>query len=516
MTSEPTPDQLPILTNVGVEGDVPITERMKEYFDRPIEVVSTSGQSVEFAGRLKPGTASRMHSLPDFHLANLPTLEHVSDQEILGETDSILSALQLTSVNPFHYFDRYLRIESDWSKAIRRHLITLRFVKSLLIGRRYHFIRGENVTQLGCIIQMASRSLGHKFLRPANARISNRLEFDGQVPGELLGWKSAYEAFSRDENLSTDLADSRREAVDWIDAFRSRPERPIWSTNHKGLKFHPAKQIPLYTSLAAKRILKPLRQNPAMRKYDRSAGYVRMPGLEFIKQVIVPDIRSVIQRRRKLFRTSPDLNGKFIYFPLHYTPEISTMVYGYRYESQLDLIRNLAAYLPTGYQLMVKEHEPMLGRRPYAFYKSLERFYNVRFVPPRVSTFDLIRNSRGVAVITGTAGWEAFALGKPVIAFGDVFFRHFPNVLGLEVGPDMGHLIENYLENFKPDEKAISDSVAAYFACTRRSTLVDLGEDTEYANASEEADNFVMACEWALGLLGSESSVTGRPAASVS
>ena len=80
----------------------------------------------------------------------------------------------------------------------------------------------------------------------------------------------------------------------------------------------------------------------------------------------------------------------------------------------------------------------------------------------------------------------------------------------------MGHLIEDYLANFKPDEKAISDSVAAYFACTRRSTMVDLGEDTDYANASKESDNFVMACEWALGMLESESWVTGRPAASVS
>lgn len=515
MAPDSSSTRLPILTTVGVEGHVPITERMKEHFDHPIEIMSIHGQGVEFAGRLKPGTASRTHFFPDFCLANRPSLENTSDQEVLEETSAILSELQLTSVNPYHYFDRHLRIENDWSKVIRNHLLSMRFIKSLLIGRRYHFIRGENTSQIGCMIQLASQALGHRFLRPKNARISNRLEFDGPVPGELLGWKSAYEAFSQDGSLNSSMTDSRREALDWLDEFRSRPERPSWSINHSRLKYHPAKQLALYASLAAKRILKPFRQSHAMRKYDRSTGYARLPGAQFIRHVIGPDVRSAIHRRRKLFRTSPSLDGKFIYFPLHYTPEISTLVYGYRYENQFDLVRNIAAYLPTGYQLMVKEHTSMLGRRPYSFYKSLETLYNVRFVPPQVSTFDLISKSRGVAVITGTAGWEAFAKGKPVIAFGDVFFRHFPNVLGLEIRPDMGRLIKDYLENFKPDEKSIRDSIAAYFACTRRSTMVDLGEDTDYVKASTEADNFVMACEWALGLLDSESSAIHHPAGAV-
>ena len=244
-----------------------------------------------------------------------------------------------------------------------------------------------------------------------------------------------------------------------------------------------------------------------MRQYDRSTGFSRFPGVNFYRSVIRPDLRSVVHRRRKLFRNLPDLDGDYIYFPLHYTPEISTLVYGYRYETQIGLIRTLAAYLPTGYRLLVKEHTSMVGRRPYSFYKELESFYNVTFVPPQASTFDVMSKSRAVAVITGTAGWEAFVQGKPVLAFGDVFFREFPNVLGLEATPDMGESIRSYLDHFEPDEKAIRDSIAAYFASTCDSTMVDVGNDTKHLQAHTQAKKFSVACDWALGILSLESQV---------
>ena len=129
----------------------------------------------------------------------------------------------------------------------------------------------------------------------------------------------------------------------------------------------------------------------------------------------------------------------------------------------------------------------------------------MEFVPPQVSSFDLIRKCRAISVITGTAGWEGFALGKPVIAFGDVFFRHFPNVLGMEICPTMGIAIQEYIDGFHPDEESIRDAVSAYFACTQESTMVDVGEDTRLEDAHEESRNFAAACEWAVAQLNLES-----------
>ena len=164
----------------------------------------------------------------------------------------------------------------------------------------------------------------------------------------------------------------------------------------------------------------------------------------------------------------------------------------------MNLVRTLAAYLPTGCRLLVKDHMSMMGRRPYAFYKELESFYNVQVVSPSVSTFELLNKCRAVATNTGTPGWEGFVMGKPVLVFGDVFYRYFPNVLGLEFSQDMGEKIRSYLDNFKADETVIRNCVASYFASTYGCTMVDIGEDTPPDKVEEQADLFAEACRWAV------------------
>ena len=52
----------------------------------------------------------------------------------------------------------------------------------------------------------------------------------------------------------------------------------------------------------------------------------------------------------------------------------------------------------------------------------------MRYLPIGVPTLELIAKSRAVATITGTAGWEALQMGKPVICFGYAWYRSFPGV----------------------------------------------------------------------------------------
>lgn len=131
----------------------------------------------------------------------------------------------------------------------------------------------------------------------------------------------------------------------------------------------------------------------------------------------------------------------FVFFPLHYEPEANLLVHGSYFENQLEVVRNLARSLPVGWDLVVKEHPQMRGRRDLGFYRRLRRVPNVRLVPAAVRSNVLIKHARMVAVISGTPGLEASLLGKPVIMFGDFPWDYAPTVHRVRALSDLPALI---------------------------------------------------------------------------
>ena len=141
---------------------------------------------------------------------------------------------------------------------------------------------------------------------------------------------------------------------------------------------------------------------------------------------------------RKWFSSSAALQSSFIYFPLHVDPEASTMVLSPWHTDQLAVVEALAKAAPASVQVVVKEHAPMLGRRPQGFYRQLAEMPRVILLKPDHSTFDLVRKAALTAVITGTAAWEALLLGKPVLTIGDLPF--LPIGAGILHQPDLTRL----------------------------------------------------------------------------
>lgn len=498
-----TGSRRPILMPIVVRGHVLIARSFHRRLGRQVDAIVMNGHGQERVERLGAEVVRKVVSFPDYYTTWMPSIKDLGEEVILEESSRIQSKLGLSSVNPYHYFDRFLRRSGDWTHVIRRHLLNLRFVEELLVDREYYFVRGENVTHIGCLIQQSAARLGHRYIRPSNARLPNRLEFGSRTLGHLCGMHTAYE---RIRSGSDD--ECTREAVDladqWLTRFREKPSIPTWAQKNSRLQISLFRRLAQYAKLGFQRMTRPLRQSRVARQFDRETKWTRFPGTIFIKDMLLPDLRRLIQLRRSIFRREVSTQGDFIYLPLQYTPEISTLVYGYRYEDQMNLVRTLAAYLPTGCRLLVKDHMSMIGRRPYSFYKTLDSFYNVEVVSPSVSTFDLLKSCRAVATNTGTPGWEGFIMGKPVLVFGDQFFRYFPNVLGLEFSRDMGEEIREYLDNFEPDEEVIRNCVAAYFASTYGCTMVDVGEDTPPEEAEEQASRFADACQWAVESLPDE------------
>lgn len=166
-----------------------------------------------------------------------------------------------------------------------------------------------------------------------------------------------------------------------------------------------------------------------------------------------------------------DLQEDYVFFPLQHEPEASTMFYAPFYSDQLWVIKQIANALPLHYKLYVKEHPAMFGFRPRRYYKELKKIPNVKLVKPTITSFDLMQNAKLVTAITGTAGWEATLLKKPVITFGDAFYNKLPMIKRCRAIEDLPHLIKTQLENFHYDEQSLVHFIAAIM---KESAEVDL------------------------------------------
>lgn len=122
----------------------------------------------------------------------------------------------------------------------------------------------------------------------------------------------------------------------------------------------------------------------------------------------------------------------YIIFFLHYQPEKSSLPEGLGYVQQWLAIRDLAACLPIGWKVLVREHpatfifQYQLGVRTSDFYESISTLSNVILSDINVDTFDLIDNAEATATLTGKVGFQSIVRGKPAIAFGLANFKDHP------------------------------------------------------------------------------------------
>jgi hypothetical protein len=114
-----------------------------------------------------------------------------------------------------------------------------------------------------------------------------------------------------------------------------------------------------------------------------------------------------------------DLAGRrFAYYPLHYEPERALQGISPEYFYQLSSITAVSRDLPAGVLLVVKDQFYGVAARPHDFYAQIKELKNVFMLDPLERGLEVVKAADVVVTICGTSGFEAAALGKPVIAFG--------------------------------------------------------------------------------------------------
>ena len=112
---------------------------------------------------------------------------------------------------------------------------------------------------------------------------------------------------------------------------------------------------------------------------------------------------------------------KYIYYTLHCSPEYSINMQGTMWMNQINTIELIAKSIPSDWKVYVKEHPGTLVARlrPYNYYNDIKKIPNVKLIPIDADMHKIINNAQMVAVVVGTAGWEAIQRGIPSIAFAE-------------------------------------------------------------------------------------------------
>lgn len=147
---------------------------------------------------------------------------------------------------------------------------------------------------------------------------------------------------------------------------------------------------------------------------EKAIGYFALEEVSYVWRR-----RQDMKQLKRLSQPLAALEGqRFVFYPLHTEPETALQALSPEYFYQLSCIAALSRDLPAGVVLAVKETYEATGRRPADFYRQIAEFKNVVILDMMELGLDVVRRADAVATITGTAGFEAAVMGKPVITFG--------------------------------------------------------------------------------------------------
>ena len=208
-----------------------------------------------------------------------------------------------------------------------------------------------------------------------------------------------------------------------------------------------------------------------VRQYLKTQRYIRRHKLA--QDYTLPSPRDYVRNRVKRFGrrlkgyknlySKPDWNEDFAYFPLHVEPEVAVSVWAPFYDNQIELARSIAKSLPAHFKLYVKDKPNMLYDRPASYYEKLLRIPNVKLLDPHTGSQKISKHAKLITTITGTAGFEAYLMGKPVITFGSVMYNAAPSVKKAGKVTDLPALVKDALENYKFDKEEAQHFVASLY-----------------------------------------------------
>jgi hypothetical protein len=181
-------------------------------------------------------------------------------------------------------------------------------------------------------------------------------------------------------------------------------------------------------------------------------------------------VRNAVWRFRSTvteFDDPADIQSGDVFFPLHLVPEAALSYCGYEYESQQEAVRMIAASLPTGARLWVKEHPQQAGALLSSEWASARQDNKkLRILPGWLSIRPYFSKFTCTVTVASTAGIDSLVHGTPTVVLGRPYFRDFHSVVAVDdirqIGACMAKATRDGLhEKFRADAIAIARKAVA-------------------------------------------------------
>jgi len=145
---------------------------------------------------------------------------------------------------------------------------------------------------------------------------------------------------------------------------------------------------------------------------------------------LIPYSRKVLQGE------SIDLDTKYFYFSFSFQPEQTTSLLGLQYEDHFQFLIDLLRVIPKDVKIICRDYP--LHDWPNSLPRDIEKWETVissgrvLMAPQNISAKQLIEKSLGVALVNGSAGYEALLNLKPVIYGGSPDYAGLPGTIHID------------------------------------------------------------------------------------
>ena len=272
-----------------------------------------------------------------------------------------------------------------------------RRVEPFLRAHAVEIVFGEATWGFEMLVWLTSRRLGIPMLCPSTTRI----------PGDRFFFPDALHSALVPFRESSD--DDRAWADGYLDVWRNRPVQPAYATlNRRGYRmFHRRWLEEIGIGLFRSELDRGDETLWSLR--DRVADRIRRAWNAWRYRVARP-------------WTGTPAGERYVLYCLHHQPEAAVDVFGSLHSDQVALIDRLSRILPATHTLWVKEHPAAIGDRSIPWYRAIARRSNVRLVDPFAPIYAFVQGADAVVTISGTVGYEAALLGKPVFGLAPLYF----------------------------------------------------------------------------------------------
>lgn len=178
--------------------------------------------------------------------------------------------------------------------------------------------------------------------------------------------------------------------------------------------------------------------------------------------------RYKLRRKYNDISKNPNYDVPYVYFPLHYQPELTSSPLGGIYAHQYLIVQLLSWAIPDDWHVYIKEHPVQFSDdrsgnrgRQISHYKEIDSYDNTVLIDISATQSRLLEDAELVATITGTAGFEAIVKGTPAIVFGNAWYRCCSGVFYAQTKQDVKKAIENVINGYIIEEDHIDQFLQA-------------------------------------------------------